>query len=402
MTAADVKYSFDRVRDPKTGAVNFEVFKDVETIETPDDYTVIVKLARINAPFLGRLAENGAGAILPAGSGETQATMPIGTGPFKFVKREFGHEVQLVRFDDYYDGAPYLDGIISREITEPTVRLTGLRTGELHLINDIPADRVAEIDGTDTLQTLKWFPLNFDFLNFNHDYEPFKDARVRQAFDLMIDKEQLLQGALWDQGQLTASPSFPTSSSYDGALKSRPQDMDKAMALLAEAGYGPGKLKLVFKTTTNYPYHVESAQIMAEWFRAAGVEMTIEQLTWADWLSQVWVNRDFQISMMNFFTLWEPDFLYYSLWNSTGAFNYRNIKDAEIDKLTQEARGTVDPAARAELYKKVQQRIFDQTLDVILWFRNGTIGAQKTVGGLDTIVHPNGSNLNFHKVWLNS
>ena len=65
-------------------------------------------------------------------------------------------------------------------------------------------------------------------------------------------------------------------------------------------------------------------------------------------------------------------------------------------------RGTVDPVARAELYKKVQQRIFDQTHDVILWFRNGTIGAQKSVGGLDTIVHPNGSNLNFHKVWLNS
>lgn len=402
MTAADVKYSFDRVRDPKTGAVNFEVFKDVASIDTPDDYTVVLKLSRVNAPFLSRLAENGAGAILPANSGEGQATMPIGTGPFKFVSREFGNRVELVRFDDYYDGPAYLDGIVSREITEPTVRLTGLRTGELHLINDIPADRVGEIEGTATLQTLKWFPLNFDFLNFNHDYEPFKDARVRQAFDLMIDKEQLLQGALWDQGALTASPSFPTSSSYDGALKNRPQDMDKAMALLAEAGYGPGKLKLVFKTTTNYPYHVESAQIMAEWFRAAGVEMTIEQLTWSDWLSQVWVNRDFQISMMNFFTLWEPDFLYYSLWNSTGAFNYRNIKDEEIDKLTQEARGTVDPVARAELYKKVQQRIFDQTHDVILWFRNGTIGAQKSVGGLDTIVHPNGSNLNFHKVWLES
>ncbi|HWJ72349.1 MAG TPA: ABC transporter substrate-binding protein [Kaistia sp.] len=402
LDSADVKYSFDRVRDPKTGAVNFEVFKDVTSIETPDANTVIVKLGRVNAPFLSRLAENGAGVIMPAGSGEGQANMPVGAGPFKFVRREFGHEVELVRFDDYFEGPAYLDKVISREITEPTVRLTGLRTGELHMINDIPADRVAEVEGIDTLQTLKWFPLNFDFVNFNHDYEPFKDARVRQAFDLMIDKEQLLQGALWDQGKLTASPSFPTSSSYDAALQQRPQDLDKAMALLAEAGYGPGKLKLVFKTTTNYPYHVESAQIMAEWFRAAGVEMTIEQLTWSDWLSQVWVNRDFQISMMNFFTLWEPDFLYYSLWNSTGAFNYRNIKDADIDAWTQEARGTVDPAARAELYKKVQQRISDQTLDVILWFRNGTIGAQKSVGGLDTIVHPNGSNLNFHKVWLNS
>jgi ABC-type transport system substrate-binding protein len=400
MTAADVKYSFERCKNPATGAVNFEVFNDVLSIDTPDDLTVIVKMSRVNAPFLSRLAENGAGVVMPSGSGDVQGKTPIGAGPFKFVRREFGHEVELQRFDDYWEGPAYLDKVIAREVTEPTVRLTGLRTGEMHMINDIPADRIAEIKGDPKFQVVSWFPLNWDFVNLNHEFEPFKDPRVRLAFDLAIDKEELLKGALWGQGRTTASPSFPTSSSYDSALKNRAQDLDKAMALLAEAGYGPGKLKVVFKATTNYPYHVESAQIMLEWFRAIGVDMSIVQLTWADWLSQVWVNKDFQMSMMNFFTLWEPDFLYYSLWNSTGAFNYRRIKDPVIDELTQKARGVVDPTARANIYKDVQVRIFDQVHDVILWFRNGTIGAQPAVGGLDTIVHPNGSNFNFHKVWL--
>ena len=400
MTGADVKYSFERCKAKETGAVNFEVFNDVETIDTPDDVTVVIKLKRINAPFLSRLAENGAGAILPAGSGDMQGKMPIGAGPFKFVRREFGHEVELARFDDYWDGPAYLDKIISREVTEPTVRLTGLRTGEMHVINDIPADRMKEVKADPKLQVLTWFPLNWDFVNMNHDYAPFKDARVRMAIDLLIDKEALLQGALWGEGRTTASPSYPTSSSYNSTLKNRPQDIAKAKALLAEAGYGPGKLDVVFKATTNYPYHIESAQIMLEWFKEAGINMKIEQLTWADWLSQVWVNKDFQISMMNFFTLWEPDFLYYSLFNSTGAFNYRKIKDATIDDLTQKARITADPAVRADIYKAVQQQVFDQTHDIFLWFRNGSIGAQPSVGGLDTIVHPNGSNLNFHKVWL--
>ena len=400
MTAADVKYSFERCKNKDTGAVNFEVFNDVEAIDTPDDMTVIIKLKRVNAPFLSRLAENGAGAIMPVGSGDMQGKAPVGAGPFKFIRREFGHEVELQRFDDYWDGPAYLDKIISREVTEPTVRLTGLRTGEMHLINDIPADRMKEVKSDPKFQVLTWFPLNWDFVNMNHEYPPFKDARVRMAIDLLIDKEALLQGALWGEGRTTASPSFPTSNSYNSALKNRPQDIAKAKALLAEAGYGPGKLDVVFKATTNYPYHVESAQIMLEWFKEAGVNMKIEQLTWADWLSQVWVNKDFQISMMNFFTLWEPDFLYYSLWNSTGAFNYRKIKDPVIDDLTQKARVTIDPAARADIYKQVQQQVFDQTHDIILWFRNGSIGAQLSVGGLDTIVHPNGSNLNFHKVWL--
>jgi ABC-type transport system substrate-binding protein len=400
MTSADVKYSFERCKDPKTGAVNFEVFNDVASIETPDDLTVIVKLSKVNAPFLSRLAENGAGVVMPKGSGDKQGTTPIGAGPFKFVSREFGHEVQLARFDDYWEGPAYLDKVIAREITEPTVRLTGLQTGELHMINDIPADRIDAFKKDAKFQTVTWFPLNWDFVNLNHDFEPFKDKNVRMAIDLLIDKEQLLQGALWGQGKTTASPSYPTSDSFDAALTNRPQDIEKAKKLLADAGYGPGKLKLVFKATTNYPYHIEAAQIMVEWFRAAGVEMTIEQLTWADWLSQVWTNKDFQISMMNFFTLWEPDFLYYSLWQTKGAFNYRHISDPVIDDLVAKARITVDPAARSSIYKQVQQQVFDETHDIILWFRNGSIGAQPTVAGLDTVVHPNGSNLNFHKVWL--
>jgi peptide/nickel transport system substrate-binding protein len=400
MTSADVKFSFDRCRNPDTGAVNFEVFNNVASIETPDDLTVVITLGQVNAPFLSRLAENGAGVIMPEGSGEVQGTTPIGCGPFKFVRREFGNEVELERFDDYWGGPAYLDKVIAREITEPTVRLTGLRTGELHMINDIPADRIAEIEADPNLQVVAWFPLNWDFVNFNHDYEPFKNPKVREAFDYMIDKEVLLEGALWGQGKTTASPSYPTSASYNAGLMQRPQDIEKAKALLSEAGYGPGDLKVVFKATTNYPYHIEAAQIMLEWFRMAGVDASIEQLTWADWLSQCWVDKDFQITMMNFFTLWEPDFLYYSLWNTEGAFNYRKISNPMVDELTAKARVTVDPAERAEVYKQVQQVVHDETLDVVLWFRNGTIGAQPTVMGLDTIVHPNGSNLRFHKVWL--
>ncbi|RYH03689.1 MAG: hypothetical protein EON57_09570, partial [Alphaproteobacteria bacterium] len=132
LTSADVKYSFERVKDPATGAVNFEVFNDVAAIETPDDMTVIVKMSKINAPFLSRIAENGAGVIMPKDSGPLQGTTPIGAGPFKFVSYEAGNAVELARFDEYWDGPAYLEGVVAREITEPTVRLTGLRTGEFH------------------------------------------------------------------------------------------------------------------------------------------------------------------------------------------------------------------------------------------------------------------------------
>lgn len=400
MTSADVKYSFERCKDPATGAVNFEVFNNVASIDTPDDMTVVINMSAVNAPFLSRLAENGAGVVMPVDSGPTQGTNPMGAGPFKFVRYEVGTVVEMARHEEYWDGPAYLDGVLAREITEPTTRLTGLRTGELHMINDIPLDRVSEIQGDASLQVKTWFPLNFDFVNMNHTFEPFQDKRVRVAFDMIIDKEALMQGALWGQGATSPSPSYPTSAAYNKNLVQRAQDIEGAKALLAEAGYPEGSLDIVFKVTTNYPYHVESAQILVEWFRMAGVNLTIEQLTWADWLSQCWVDRDYQMTMMNFFTLWESDFLYYSVWNSKGAFNYRAINDPVIDELTEKARITVDDAERAAIYQQVQQQIFDEAHDIILWFRNGTIGAQPNVMGLDTVVHPNGSNLNFHKVWL--
>ncbi len=400
MTSADVKYSFERCKDPATGAVNFEVFNNVASIETPDDLTVVINMSAVNAPFLSRLAENGAGVVMPVDSGPTQGTNPMGAGPFKFVRYEVGTVVEMARHEEYWDGPAYLDGVLAREITEPTTRLTGLRTGELHMINDIPLDRVSEIEGDSSLQVKTWFPLNFDFVNMNHTFEPFQDKRVRVAFDMIIDKEALMQGALWGQGATSPSPSYPTSAAYNKSLVQRAQDIEGAKAMLAEAGYPEGSLNIVFKVTTNYPYHVESAQILVEWFRMAGVNLTIEQLTWADWLSQCWVDRDYQMTMMNFFTLWESDFLYYSVWNSKGAFNYRAINDPIIDELTEKARITVDDAERAAIYQQVQQQIFDEAHDIILWFRNGTIGAQPNVMGLDTVVHPNGSNLNFHKVWL--
>ena len=400
LTSADVKYSFETLMDPDTGAVNKPVFNSVGSIDTPDDYTVIIKMDQINMPFLGRLAGLGAGAIIPEGSASIQGETPIGAGPLKFVRREMGNEVELERFDDYWDGPACIDRLIAKEVTEPTVRLTGLRTGEMDLINDIPADRIEEIKNDENLNVLSWSHGVFDFVNLNYKHEPFQDERVRLAIDYMIDKEMLLQGALWGQGKIAASPGFVSSASYNKNLNQRPQDIAKAKALLAEAGYGPGDLKVVFKATTNYPYHVEAAQILVEWFRQAGVELTIEQLTWADWLSQVWVDKDFQMSMMNFNSIWEEDFLYYSLYNSTGGFNYRGINDTVIDELTEKARVTVDDGARADIYREVQQRVFDKVHDIVVWHRNSSFGTQKNIGGLDTLVNGDGATYHFHRVWI--
>jgi len=105
---------------------------------------------------------------------------------------------------------------------------------------------------------------------------------------------------------------------------------------------------------------------------------------------------------MNFFGLWEPDFLYYSLWHTDGGFNYRNISDSKVDELCEQARATIDVAKRDKIYHKVQQRIFDEAHDVFLWRRKGWVAARNNVGGLDKLVDSDGNGFNFKNVWLES
>ncbi len=400
MTAADVKYSFERVMSPDTGATNKEVFNNVKEIVAVDDHTVQIHMTKLHAPFLARIAATGAGVIMPVDSGDTQGNSPVGTGPFRFANRVMGSEANLERFDDYWSEGAYLDAVRSLEVTEPTVRLTGLRTGEFHFINDIPMDRIAEVQGESELQTYSWDPVSFAFLNLNHKVAPFDDPRVRLALDYCIDKDTLQQGAIWDQGEVTTTFGYPGSSSRNNDLVARPQDFDKARSLLEEAGVSG--LEFTFKVTTNYPWHVDATQIMVEWFRMAGMKVNIAQLNWSDWLAQCWTNRDFEVTMMNFFTLWEPDFLYYSLWHKDGGFNYRNIDDSVINEMCEQARVTADSAARDKIYQDVQARIFEQAHDVFLWRRKGWCAAQNNVGGLAQLVHPNGSDFNFKNVWLES
>ncbi len=401
MTSGDVKYSFDRCRDPATGAVNFEVFNNVAAIETPDDLTVIVRMSAVNAPFLSRLAANGAGVIMPEGSGPQQGTTPIGAGPFRFVSYTPGVVVELERFDDYFGGPAYLDRIIIREISENTTRLTGLQTGELHMINDIPADRVAEIEGNANLQVVKWFPLNWGFVNLNQArFEPFRDRRVRLAFDRAIDKAALLEGAPWGQGQPTASPSYPTSAAYNGVLKPARAGFrasphvagrGRSSAWQPQGGVqGDDELPLPHRGRTD-PGRMDARDRRRNDDRTAHLGRLAEPVLDRPRLPDV--DDELLHAVGKRFPLLQPV-------EQRGAFNYRSISNPEIDRLTTEARGIVDPAARAEVYKQVQQVIYDEVLDIILWFRNGTIAAQPRVCGLDTVVHPNGSNLNFHKVWL--
>ncbi|MGM0605985.1 MAG: ABC transporter substrate-binding protein [Halobacteriota archaeon] len=399
LTSADVKYTYERMADPDTAAIMGFVMNPIDTIETPDDSTVVIELEEVFQPFLRQLAFSGT-AIVPEDSGDGLGEQPIGTGPFQFDYRQQGNDARLEAFDDYWGEGPYLDAVEEKTVTDPDSRLTGIETGEYNVINDIPLNRIDDIVDDSNLQTEQWTPLSWAFFNMNNAEEPFDDVNMRKAMDFAIDKEELVDGALFGNGETTATPSFPDSAFRNNDLEPRPQDFDRARELIDESPYDPEAYELEFKVTTNYPWHIDAAVIMREYFQELGFEVELQRLQWGDWLEEVFQNQDFRITMVNFFTFWEPDYLYHSVWGSEGAFNTRNYASDRFDEAVANARVAAGREEAIEYYQEAQAVLHEEVPDVMLWFRDGTLAAEPTVGGLDTMLSPDNSQLNFKKVWL--
>lgn len=402
LTAEDVKYSYDRIANPDTGAIMQFVFSRTESVEIEDDYTVVVNQSEPYQPFLRQLAFSGT-SIVPAESGDQLGDQPVGTGPFQFVMRQQGNRAELEAFDDFWAEGPYLDGVEERTVTDPDSRLTGIQEGSFDLINDIPLDDINSVTGnsSDDITTRTWSPLSWAFLNMNNTEPPFDDANFRKAVDFCIDKQGLVDGALFGNGRPTASPSFPNSPFRNEELSPREQDFDRAAELFEQSAYSVDEFDLTFKVTTNYPWHVDAATIMQQYFQQAGLSVEIQQLQWSDWLSQVFANQDFRLSMVNFFTFWEPAYLYTSLWSSDGSFNFRGYASDDYDQALVDAAQASGREDAIPLYQEAQSTIYEDVPDVMLWFRDGTLAAKNHVNRLDTVLSPNNSELDFGRVWLN-
>lgn len=401
LTAEDVKYSYDRIANPDTGAIMQFVFGRTDSVEVEDDYTVVVNQSEVYQPLLRQLAFSGM-SIVPADSGDQLGEQPVGTGPFQFVMRQQGNKAELEAFDDYWGEGPYLDYVEERTVTDPDSRLTGIQEGDFDFINDIPLDDINSVVGNDEddIKTETWTPLSWAFLNMNNNEAPFDDPKFRKALDFCIDKEALVEGALFGNGKPTASPSFPNSPFRNNELSPREQDFDRAEELFTGSEYNHEDLDLTFKVTTNYPWHVDAATIMQQSFQQAGLSVEIQQLQWSDWLSQVWINRDFTLSMVNFFTFWEPAYMYTSLWSTDGSFNFRGYSSEEYDQTVADAAQVSTRDEAIPLYKEAQSIIHEDVPDIMLWFRDGTLAAKNHVYGLDTVLSPNNSELDFGRVWM--
>jgi len=380
LTAEDVKFSIDRIPQV-TGPMSMTIYtKSVASVEVIDDYTIHVHT-------------NGPAATLPndfirlfvvsseigEGVGNEQfnsGEAAIGTGPYKFVSWEPKGDLVLTRNDDYWGEKPYWENVVRKEIPNDASRVAALQSGEVDLINYVPATDYAAMQNDNRLDTFiadsvyilnitpnvkDTLPVKAKVNGVEIEANPFQDLRVREAFDLAINRDILadvvLEGLGKPANQLMPETFFGGSTD----LPMPEYDLERAKSLLAEAGY-PDGFEIDFACTNNrLPGDAAVCEALSQMWARAGLKVNASALNGTVFFPAQQAG-DFSLWLSGWGTLTgEASYTYGSLIHTAdpekglGAFNKSGYSNAEIDALLEEGARTLDDDARRALYEQVTE-----------------------------------------------
>ncbi|MGE3540256.1 MAG: ABC transporter substrate-binding protein [Candidatus Tectimicrobiota bacterium] len=381
VTAHDFVYSFTRLLEPtKAGPVSefcrrlqgAEAFLEgkttsVEGLKALTPYTLQLKLKE---PFAATLTVLGLAnaAVLPREEverlGEGFARAPVGTGPFKLVRWESGKEIVLEAYDRYHEGRPFLDTIIFKIGAKFEEAFDAFLAGELEE-TVIPSQRTEEIRTEarySIYQMLRKPSLGVLYLGFNTQVKPFDDKRVRQAFNYAVNKDAIVR-EITRMGNLTATGVLPPGMpGHDPDLRGYYYSPAKAKQLLAEAGYPEGAGFPVVQLWTVSKADSTRAELAAyqEYWAALGVQVEIQYAN--DWAAYDAMLRAGQAPI--FRVAWyadipDPDNFFTPLLHSAGHPNYMFYRNAEVDRLLDQARQSGDEAQRLPLYRQAERLVLE-------------------------------------------
>lgn len=348
------------------GPAENRVIKEIKAVDT---HTVEFILNKPQAPFLQNIAMTFFGIGSPKAIQEKKEKYkeaPVGTGPYKFVEWKRKDSITLEANKDYYvKGLPKMEKLIIRSIPDNSARLNELKSGAIDLMEDVNPSDATVVEGDANLQKILRPSFNVGYLGFNLKKEPFNNVKVRQALNHAVDKQALIKAFYSGLAIPAVNPMPPSLLGYNDKIQDYPYDLEKAKALMAEAGYPNGYDKEVvfYAMPVSRPYMPDAkkvAEILQAEFAKIGIKTRIESPEWAVYLDDTKVGEKDDIYMLG----WtgdngDPDnFLYTLLDKDTiGSNNYSFYANEELHTILTRAQSESDQAKRAADYKKAQEII---------------------------------------------
>ncbi|MFQ1702408.1 ABC transporter substrate-binding protein [Loktanella agnita] len=358
MDAEDVKFSLDRARAADSTNAQKGLFAGITDITVNTPLNVQITLDQPNGNFLFNLAWGDAVIVAPESIADI-ASNPVGTGPFRFTDWVQGDRITLTRYDKYWGDTPALETATFRFIADPTAAFAAVMAEDVDAFVGFPApENLPQFQADPRFQVLVGNTEGETILSINNKMPPFNDMRVRQAVALAVDRQAIIDGAMFGLGTPIGTHFAPHHPDYVDLLPNSPFDPARAKALLAEAGFADG-----FTTTLKLPppsYARRGGEIIAAQLRAVGIETEITNLEWAQWIEEVFTNKDFGLSIVSHT---EPmDIGIYA--NPDYYFQYDS---PAFQAVMEELNATTDPAGRSDLLVKAQTIISDDYVNGYLF-----------------------------------
>ncbi len=379
--AQDVKYTYETLAGLAGGEALSSTLKQVlAKVEAPDDHTVVMTLKAKDAGFLSKATIS----IVQKGY-DKNASQPIGTGPYKFVEYIKGQKVVLEKNPAYStmaDRKPTVDRVEFVITTDENAKLMALKAGDL----DIAGVSATNVSALQKDFTIVQGPQNMvQLLALNHKVKPLDDLRVRQAIAYAINKDEIISAVAGGNGAKVESFLSPSMAVfYNGQVKAYATDIEKAKALLKEAGQEKG-FTLNVKVPSNYQFHVDTAQVIKNQLAKIGITVNIQLIEWAQWLDGVYTKRDYEGTIIGHSGKLDPqDFL--NRFSTPYGKNYFNFSFPAYDELIVKGSSTSKQEERIKYYKDAQQMLVDQAAAIYIQDPYLNFAVSKRVQGLK--IHP--------------
>jgi peptide/nickel transport system substrate-binding protein len=373
MDGEDVKFSLDRARADDSTNAQKALFAQIADVTVADPMTVVVTLSAPDGNFLFNMAWGDAVIVAPE-TAATNATNPIGTGPFKFVNWVQGDRINLARNDAYWGPAPALESATFRFISDPSAALAAVMAEDVDVFSGFPApENLAQIAADPRFQVITGSSEGETILAMNNKMPPFDNIKVREAVAHAIDRQAIIDGAMFGYGTPIGTHFAPHNPAYVDLTAQSAFDPELSKKLLAEAGFPDG-----FTTTLKLPppsYARRGGEIIAAQLAAVGIKAEVSNVEWAQWLEQVFGAKDFGLTIVSHT---EPmDIGIYG--NPDYYFQYDN---QAFRDLMATLTATTNPEARTALMQDAQHMIADDYVNGYLFQLAALTVAKAGVQGL--------------------
>jgi peptide/nickel transport system substrate-binding protein len=352
MTTDDVKFTIEHILDPNTGSKIASFLEPIESVEATDELNGVIKLKYPFAPLETYVLQKV--YVAPKEAIDSIKTEPIGSGPFKYKEWRKGESLTLEKNPDYWQaGKPALDQIVFQFFPQYQTQVSSFKSGDTDIIlwlNNADAD---PFKGMDDVKVEEMGLFGNFYVHINVAKDPWSNLKLREAIKYGVDKQlvlntaQLGYGSTVDINELPESPYYTADFAYT-------RDIEKAKALIAEAGLGDISDELVIPNTpTEGPIGEAVAYSLSE----IGLNISPVKLDVPQYIDRVFVRKDYGIGIVGYAGVPDPDFYDYPYLHSTGATNIFNYSNPEMDAALETGRSSTELADRQAAYKTVIQRM---------------------------------------------